>query len=52
MGCKVRIEFFILNSNIPSFFKHFSKANAYLKSAGLAEIDWSKLPSEDEMPLD
>ena len=32
--------------------KHFSKANAYLKDAGLKEIDWSNLPSEDEMPFD
>ncbi|CAF0997593.1 unnamed protein product [Adineta ricciae] len=32
--------------------KHFSKANEYLKSAGLAEINWSNLPSEDEMPFD
>lgn len=26
--------------------KHFSKANAYLKSRGIAEIDWSNLPIE------
>ncbi|CAF4219130.1 unnamed protein product, partial [Rotaria magnacalcarata] len=32
--------------------KHFSKANTYLKAAGLPEIDWSYLPSEDEFPLD
>jgi len=32
--------------------KHFSKTNAYLKASGLAEIDWSNLPSEDEMPFD
>jgi uracil DNA glycosylase len=32
--------------------KHFSKTNAYLKEAGLTEINWSNLPSEDEMPFD
>ncbi|CAF1487692.1 unnamed protein product [Rotaria sordida] len=32
--------------------KHFSKTNAYLKAAGLVEINWSQLPSEDELPFD
>lgn len=35
-----------------SLFQHFSKTNAYLKEAGLPEINWSNLPSEDEMPFD
>ncbi|CAF4607548.1 unnamed protein product [Rotaria sp. Silwood1] len=32
--------------------KHFSKTNAYLKAAGLDEINWSELPSEDKLPFD
>ncbi|CAF3999492.1 unnamed protein product [Rotaria sp. Silwood2] len=32
--------------------KHFSKTNGYLKAADLDEIDWSQLPSEDELPFD
>ncbi|CAF1243154.1 unnamed protein product [Adineta ricciae] len=27
--------------------KHFSQANVYLKAAGIPEIDWSQLPSDD-----
>ena len=52
MGCKVGTTPHPHSPLVSLCLQHFSKTNAYLESAGLPKIDWSYLPSEDDLALD